>query len=215
MRKKSQKLTVYVIVALLVISLVGSSFVMFFGDTGNTNAPVTGTYESQIASLNKALEANPQDSQTRLNLANIYYDWALQTQSGNTPEKAGVIFQQAVAEYQEVIKSNKNVNVLVDMATAAFYGGQDDLAEQTFKEALELDPKFLNGLFNYGIFLMYAKEDFGAAIAQWEKALTIENLSEENKQRLQSSIKLAQDKIVENFEKTGSVDPSESTSGAK
>ncbi|AGA70879.1 hypothetical protein Desdi_3493 [Desulfitobacterium dichloroeliminans LMG P-21439] len=213
MRKKSQKVTVYVIVALLVISLVGSSFVMFFGDTGN--APVAGSNESQIDSLNKALEANPQDAQTRLILANSYYDWAFQTLGGNTPEKAGAIFQQAVVEYQEVIKSEKNVNILVDMATAAFYGGQDELAEQTFQEALQMDPKFLNGLYNYGIFLMYAKEDYGAAIAQWEKALTIENLSEENKQRLESSIKLAQDKIIENFEKTGSVDQSESISGAK
>lgn len=213
MRKQTQKFTVYIIVALLIISLVGSSFVLFFGDTGS--ATVTGTYQSRIDSLNQVLEANPQDTQSRLNLANTYYDYAIQTMNGNKPEEAGTIFQQAVGQYQEVLKSQKDVNILVDMATAAFYGGQDDIAEQTFQEALKEDPDFLNGLFNYGIFLMEAKEDYGAAIEQWEKALTIENLSADNKQRLEGNIKLAQDRIIENFSKSGSVDQSDSTSGAK
>lgn len=213
MRKKTQKFTVYIIVALLIISLVGSSFVLFFGNTGSTS--VTGTYQSRIDSLNQALEANPQDTQTRLNLANTYYDYAIQTLGGNKPEEAGAIFHQAVAQYQEVLKSQKDVSILVDMATAAFYGGQDEIAEQTFQEALKEDPNFLNGLFNYGIFLMEAKGDYGAAIEQWEKALTLENLSADNKQRLETNIKLAQDKIIENFTKSGSSDSIDSTSGAK
>lgn len=176
---------------------------------------MAGSFQSRIDSLNQVIEANPQDSQTRLNLANTYYDWAAQTLAGEKPEEAAAIFRQAVAEYQEVLKSQKDINILVDMATAAYFGGQDDLAEQTFQEALAEDPNFFNGLFNYGIFLMYAKEDYGAAIAQWEKALKIENLPPESKQQLENNIKYAQDMIVQNFEKTGSLDSSNSTSGAK
>ncbi len=214
MQKKTQKLTVYVIVGLLIISLVGTSF-MFLGDMRPT---VGKNYQDQINSLKQALEANPQDTQTRLALADTYYDWGMQTLSQDMAEEnlatTTSILQQAVTEYQEVLKTEKNVSILVDMATAAFYTSQNELADQTFQEALQEDPNFYNGLYNYGVFL-YSQGDYGKAIEQWEKALALENISADNKERLERNIKLAQDGIVQQFQQPENGDSSDANAEAK
>ncbi|MEA5022799.1 hypothetical protein SDC9_13132 [bioreactor metagenome] len=214
MQKKTQKLTVYVIVGLLIISLVGTSF-MFLGDMRPT---VGKNYQDQINSLKQALEANPQDTQTRLALADTYYDWGMQTLSQDMAEEnlatTTSILQQAVTEYQEVLKTEKNVNILVDMATAAFYTSQNELADQTFQEALQEDPNFYNGLYNYGVFL-YSQGDYGKAIEQWEKALALENISADDKERLERNIKLAQDGIVQQFQQPENGDSSGANAEAK
>ncbi|SHN69320.1 tetratricopeptide repeat protein [Desulfitobacterium chlororespirans] len=214
MQKKTQKLTVYVIVGLLIISLVGTSF-MFLGDMRPT---VGKNYQDQINSLKQALEANPQDTQTRLALADTYYDWGMQTLSQDMAEEnlatTTSILQQAVTEYQEVLKTEKNASILVDMATAAFYTSQNELADQTFQEALQEDPNFYNGLYNYGVFL-YSQGDYGKAIEQWEKALALENTSTDNKERLERNIKLAQDGIVQQFQQPENGDSSDANAEAK
>lgn len=214
MQKKTQKLTVYVIVGLLIISLVGTSF-MFLGDMRPT---VGKNYQDQINSLKQALEANPQDTQTRLALADTYYDWGMQTLSQDMAEEnlatTTSILQQAVTEYQEVLKTEKNANILVDMATAAFYTSQNELADQTFQEALQEDPNFYNGLYNYGVFL-YSQGDYGKAIEQWEKALALDNISTDNKERLERNIKLAQDGIVQQFQQPENGDSSDANAEAK
>lgn len=213
-QKRTQKLTVYVIVGLLIISLVGTSF-MFLGDMRPT---VGKNYQDQINSLKQALEANPQDTQTRLALADMYYDWGMQTLSQDMKEEnlaaTTSILQQAVTEYQEVLKTEKNVSILVDMATAAFYTSQNELADQTFQEALQEDPNFYNGLYNYGVFL-YSQGDYGKAIEQWEKALALENISADNKERLERNIKLAQDGIVQQFQQPESGNSSDANAEAK
>ena len=188
---------------------------MFLGDMRPT---VGKNYQDQINSLKQALEANPQDTQTRLTLADTYYDWGMQTLSQDMAEEnlatTTSILQQAVTEYQEVLKTEKNVNILVDMATAAFYTSQNELADQTFQEALQEDPNFYNGLYNYGVFL-YSQGDYGKAIEQWEKALALENISTDDKERLERNIKLAQDGIVQQFQQPENGDSSDANAEAK
>lgn len=188
---------------------------MFLGDMRPT---VGKNYQDQINSLKQALEANPQDTQTRLALADTYYDWGMQTLSQDMAEEnlatTTSILQQAVTEYQEVLKTEKNANILVDMATAAFYTSQNELADQTFQEALQEDPNFYNGLYNYGVFL-YSQGDYGKAIEQWEKALALDNISTDNKERLERNIKLAQDGIVQQFQQPENGDSSDANAEAK
>ena len=224
MRKnKNQKIVAIVIVALVTIAMIVPSFAMMFSDKNNSNTVYSkGTnsaaqgLQSQINSFSQAVQSNPQDTATRLNLANAYYDLAMVTLGGNTPDQAGPLFKQATAEYQEVLKTQKDINVLVDLATAAFYGGEVELADKTFKEALLEKPDFLNALANYGIFLMNAKSDYMGAIKQWNTALTTANPSAEDKERLNGFIKMAQEKLQSSFEQSGSMNnPGASTSGAK
>lgn len=229
MRNNHKKMAI-VIVALIAISMIAPSFVLLFSNANNSsavyskgtsnsngnNATVQGL-QSQVNTLSQALQSNPQDTTTRLSLANAYYDLAVATQSGNTSADAGPIFKQAVAEYQEVTKTQKDVNILVDMATAAFYGGEDEIADKTFKEALAIKPDFLNALTNYGFFLMEAKNDYMGAIAQWDTALAKSSPSPEETGRLNGFIKMAQERLKSSFEQSGSINNpgSSSPSGAK
>lgn len=224
MRKRKQRTIAIVIVVLVSLAMIAPSFVLLFSgsDTGNAVYSLNGDssstqgLKSQADALSQAVQANPQDAPTRLNLANTYYDLAFATLESNTPEQAEPIFKQAVVEYQEVSKTNKDVNVLVDMATAAFYGGENDIADKTFREALEIKPDYLNALLNYGVFLMDAKNDYMGATAQWNTALSKANPSPEEIERLNSFISMAQEGLQESFEKTGSVsNPSASTPGAE
>lgn len=218
--RKNQKRIAIVIVVLVSLSMIAPSFMLLYSSSSNSNAvyPTTTTststlqtFQSQVDSLTQAVKANPEDVSTRLNLANAYYDLAMATLSDNAPDKASPIFMQAVSEYQEVAKSQKDVNVLVDMATAAFYGGDNDIADKTFKEALAMKPDFLNALLNYGFFLMSAKNDYMGAIAQWNTALIKANPSPADEERLRSFISMAQEQLQSTFEKSGSVNNSDST----
>jgi len=223
--RKNQRIVAIVIAALVSLSMIASPFVMYFSSAKDSNAVYSNgsstntlvqNLQSQANSLSQALSSNPQDTPIRLNLANTYYDLAMTTLGGNTPAEAGPIFKQAVAEYQEVVKTQKDVNILVDMATAAFYGGEDELADKAFKEALALKPDFLNALTNYGVFLMEAKNDYMGAISQWNTALTTAKPSPEDVERLNGFIKMAQEKLQSSFEQSGSINnPGSSTSGAK
>ncbi|KTE90737.1 hypothetical protein AT727_24035 [Desulfitobacterium hafniense] len=117
--------------------------------------------KNQVEALRNEVKVNPQDPTARLKLANAYYDLGEQVRHGTAPDQAIPYFKQAVEEYKEVIKIKQDINVLVDMATAAFRSGQYELAEKTFNEAITAKPDFLNALVNYGMFLMDAKGLFG------------------------------------------------------
>lgn len=202
MHKRNRTIAI-IIVVLVSLSMIGSSFVLFFSNspsttptagTANSSDPQVQSLQSQVDGINQALKANPQDPNLRLSLANSYYDLA-QAQSSSTQsstkDQANASYKQAVAEYQEVTKTNKDVNVLVDMATAAFFGGDNALAETTFKQALTIKPDFFNGLLNYGYFLINGKGDYLGAIAELNKALGT-NPSQADADRAKSLISMAQ-----------------------
>lgn len=208
MRIKHRAIAI-IIVALVSISMIGSTFVLFFSDSPATQtaAQTANPADAQIADLqgqvdafNQALEKNPEDTNLRLNLADKYYDLGLaQLSSSQDQSIAGAAttnLKQAVAQYQEVLKVNKDdVNVLVDMATAAFYSGDNTLAESTFQHVLAIKPDFYNALVNYGIFLIEAKSDYIGAIEEFNKALNT-NPSPESAQQLNNLISYAQSKLT-------------------
>ena len=127
-------------------------------------------FKSRVDNLNQQVKTNPNDIGLQQDLGNAYYDLASAAQQ-IAPTEATEDFNQAIIHYQNVLKTKKDINVLTDMATAAFYAGQSDLAGRTFKEALALQPDFVQALLNYGIFLSEVKQDYTAAIGVWQKAL--------------------------------------------
>lgn len=185
MKQKTQRLAAIVIAVLVSISMIGSmAFGYFSGNVAPTPAnPSLATNQNaeeqfkllkaQVQALEAKAEATPGDATLQLDLANAYFDLAISAQI-NAQGEAVSDFSKAVAGYQTVLKSNKDINVLVDLATAAFYAGQDDLAEKSFQEALAEQPKFFNALYNYGIFLEQAKQDEAGAIYLWQQALAAE-----------------------------------------
>lgn len=203
---KKKRIFAIIIVALVSISMIASfTFGLFFSNTPATPAASTAdsqvqSLQSQVDGLNQALKSKPEDPNLRLGLANAYYDLGI-TQLNNVQgdqsvaEAGRTSLKQAITEYQEVLKTKKDdVNIMVDMATAAFYGGDNSLAETTFQQALAIKPDFLNGLQNYGVFLMQAKGDYIGAIAQFNKALNA-NPSQQDVQNLNGLISFAQSQL--------------------
>lgn len=203
---KKHRTTAIIIVALVSLSMIGSSFALFFSDTPGTPTATAANFknsadsqvqslQSQVDGLNQAVKANPQDPNLHLSLANSYYDLGIAQLNSKQDQAATASLKQATNEYQEVLKSKKDdVNIMVDMATAAFYGGDNTLAETTFKQALAIKPDFLNALLNYGIFLMEAKGDYLGAIAEFNQALST-NPSSTDADRIKGLISTAQAKL--------------------
>lgn len=204
-----------IIVALVSLSMIGSSFALFFTPDSQTvagNGSEAGAQiqalQSQVDGLNESLKSKPEDANLHLGLANAYYDLGmtqLNTAEGDqaaaNAEAGKTSLKQAITEYQEVLKTKKDdVSILVDMATAAFYSDDTDLAEATFQQALAIKPDFLNGLQNYGVFLIQAKGDYLGAIAQFNKALNA-NPSQADVQNLNELIEFAQSKLNESIQK--------------
>lgn len=152
---------------------------MFFSGGGvpstGQNAPknAAADYQAQkvsLAAIAEQAKADTSNVQLQTYLGNEYYSAGLAA-AEVAPTEVKENFKHAVEAYQLVLKTNnKDLNVMVDMATAAFKSGDSDLADKSFKEALAIKPDFYNGLVNYGAFLAQAKQDLPGAITYWQKA---------------------------------------------
>ena len=204
MKKKTQRIYATILTVLVSVAMIGSGFLGYFFGGGSqppdSTALKTANATSDYQATKVRIEAMVQ--QVKLDPGNV----ALQTALGNEYYEAGVAaqevaptetkenFKHAVEAYQIVIKTNKDPNVIVDMATSAFYSGDYDLADKSFNEALALKPDFSNALINYGIFLSQAKQDWAGALKQWQKALPLAQNSAD-KEQIQEMITQAENEL--------------------
>ena len=202
LKKKQHRGFAVVLVVLISIAMIGSGFSMFFSGSGvpstdlNTSTNAAADYQAKkvsIAAIAEQATKDPGNVQLQSALGNAYYDAGVAA-SVVAPTEVQENYRHAVEAYQIVLKTNKDPNVMVDMATAAFQSGDNDLAEKSFKEALVLKPDFYNGLVNYGIFLANVKQDMAGAITQWQKAQNIAQSSSE-KEQIKSLIDQAQSQL--------------------
>ncbi|MHB1653221.1 MAG: tetratricopeptide repeat protein [Desulfitobacteriaceae bacterium] len=182
MRKRTQRIAAIIIAVLVSFSMIGSAvFGYIYTSFSNSPSPTSQSasaeaqfklQKSKVEGLEQSAKEKPDDSAIQEELANAYYDLAIAAQQ-SAPNEAEAVpdFAKAVQGYQAVLKNKKDINVLVDMATAAFYAGQDDVAEKGFQEALAEKGDFFNALSNYGIFLIQAKNDYAGALSLWQGAL--------------------------------------------
>lgn len=217
LKKKTQRVYATILTVLISIAMIGSGFLgYFFGggippaDSKNSNKTANAAADYQAQKVR--LEAMVQ--QAKVDPANV----PLQTALGNEYYNAGVAaeqvaptetkenFKHAVEAYQNVLKTNKDPNIIVDMATSAFYSGDYDLAEKSFNEALVIKPDFTNALINYGIFLSQAKQDWTGALNQWQKALPLAQNSSD-KEKIQTMISQAQSELKTNPAANGTSNP--------
>lgn len=217
MKKKTQRIYATILTVLVSIAMIGSGFVGYFygggnTPTGSTNsnnvANATSDYQAQkvrIAAMVQQAKVDTGNVPLQTALGNEYYDAAVAAQKV-APTETQENFKNAVEAYQVVLKTNKDPNVMVDMATAAFNSGDNDLAEMTFKEALALKPDFYNGLLNYGYFLANVKQDLQGGITQWEKAQAIASTSTE-KDQIKTLLSQAQSELQTNPAASGTSNP--------
>ena len=196
--KRAQTFKTVIIVVLLAVCLVGAGAYGFFsnynsGSTPQSTASTKSNYtnaKNRVGTLTQELKSSPNDTGLQQDLGDAYYDLGT-TALQNAPNEAKEYYFQAVKNYQAVLKTKQDLNVLTDMATAAYYSQQYDLAEQSFQKALSINPNFAPALNNYGVFLYEYKKDTATAIRMWQTALN-QDPNGPNSAQLESMIKQAQ-----------------------
>lgn len=114
--------------------------------------------EARAAALKVTAERDAADSDTRVQLGNLYFD----------AER----YAEAAQWYEAALKINpRNVNASTDLGLAYYYSNQPDRALAQFDRSLAVDPKHSKTLLNMGIVRAFAKEDVDGAAAAWQRAL--------------------------------------------
>jgi len=207
LNKKTQRIYATILTVLVSIAMIGSGFLGYFfgggntpsGSTNSATANAAADYASKKVSVEamvKQAKLDPGNVPLQTALANQYYDLGVVSETV-APTETQANYKGAVEAYQNVLKTSKDPNVMVDMATAAFKSGDNDLAEKTYKEVLVLKPDHYNGLVNYGVFLANVKQDVAGAVVQWEKAQKIASTSAE-KDNIKSLLDQAQTALKSN-----------------
>lgn len=204
--KRSHKVIFLALSIALAIGMVGS-FVIWSSPAGltgtgssteniSTDASVVDSLRTDIRRYEQVLKGNPQNLEVWKELGNANYDLGrIYMFERQDQQKGGEYFAHAVEAYRKALELEpENVNVRVDMATAAWYSWQPDLAEEQFQKALEYDDKHLFGLLNYGMFLMYEKQQYAEAIDHWEKILDL-NPDINTRQKAQNLIEEAKNQL--------------------
>lgn len=112
----------------------------------------------------KALEGvaaqNPNDTQPRVQLGNMFFD--------------AEQYAQSITWYEQALKINPNdANVSTDLGVAYYYTNQPDKALSQFDHSLKIDPKHIKTLLNVGIVRAFGKQDFAGAAAAWQQVVDV------------------------------------------
>ncbi len=188
MRRKNRKL--YVVISLLaIVGLILTSVAGIFAGVGDLLSNSAQTRQEEGSDLQELIEGakgsavqlaevlddDPNNIFLLTELGSIYFQIGQLYFMGQEDLDAGVkYFEQAVEVYKKILKLEpENVDIRIDMAVAAYYAGDNDLARETFKEAIAQDPGHPYAHFGYGFFLYHAMEDVTGAISSWEKVLEL------------------------------------------
>jgi cytochrome c-type biogenesis protein CcmH/NrfG len=114
--------------------------------------------DQAVAPLLATLKTSPDDFNTIVQVANVYYD--------------GRQYPDAVKYYQLAVKSQPtNADVLTDLGTSLWYMGDADGAIAEFQKALKYRPDHPGTLFNLGVVRWQGKFDPKGAVEAWEELL--------------------------------------------
>lgn len=120
--------------AICLVSAQGAEY--FFSGTSSISSSSSSnsdynSFKNQVNALNQQVKSNPNDISLQQDLGNAYHDLAAVAQNV-APTEAREDYMLAIKYYQNVLNTKQDINVLTDMATAAFFSGQNDLAEKSF-----------------------------------------------------------------------------------
>ena len=113
--------------------------------------------DKKAAPLLEELKHKPKDPET-LAKAGGYYFAARQ-------------FEEATQFYEKAAKLRPTPNLLTKLSSAYYYSGSGEKAIATLDQALQMDPKFANALYNLGMLKWQVRGDTKGAIQAWEKLL--------------------------------------------
>jgi hypothetical protein len=113
------------------------------------------------------LERDESDLDTRLSLANLYYELRLST--GDVRYSS-----LAIRHYERYLELRpESADVRADLAASYFYGGQTDRAIQEANRILEQDGEHVQAIFNLGVFYWRGRQDYPAAATQFSRVIAL------------------------------------------
>jgi cytochrome c-type biogenesis protein CcmH/NrfG len=116
--------------------------------------------ERRVADLKASAERNPADAESRVQLANLYFD----------SER----FADAIRWYEEALKIDpRNPNASTDLGITYYYTNQVDRALAQFDKSLDIDPRHTKTLLNIGFVRAYGKQDLEGAAKAWQRVVDI------------------------------------------
>jgi len=206
-QKKTQKITVAIIIAVISITLIGSSFVAIFQpdtptDRDQSQAVLEKEYQDRkqnVETIGAKLKEKPEDLELIRALADAYYDKARISNQFNVDEYKEDL-QKAIEMYKKVLTVNEDKQAMLKLATAAFLFGDKELAEKTYTDLLNKEPDNVDALYGYGMYLFYEKGDSKQAEEKWQKAKSLTQ-DEQMQSQLEQMINLAQGKNINAGEK--------------
>ena len=114
--------------------------------------------DKKAAPLLEKLKGDPNNSDLLIQVGNIY--------------KSTHQFKDAVNYYDKALQIDpKNVAIRTEMASCLYYNGDVDGAISQLQQALRVDPKDANSLFNLGVIKWQGKQDSKGALAAWQQLL--------------------------------------------
>jgi len=166
-------LAVAVLTVLAVFSLAACSKEKPEGVSGD--ATLSPRFETEAQQLESALKDDPKNVNALIQLGNLYYDWGQNEvdTKGDTaqPEDKWI---RAINYYNQALEIDpKNVNIRVDMANLMRFTGRADEAISQYRTAIKQDPKHVQARINLISALGQQKEDYKAAISEYEALLRV------------------------------------------
>lgn len=135
--------------------------------------PATPLDERRVAELTAAVERNKEDAESRVQLANLYFD----------AER----FTDAIKWYEDALRVDpRNPNASTDLGISYYYTNQVDRALAQFDKSLAIDAKHTKTLLNQGFVLAFGKQDLEGAARSWQRVVEIAPDSPEGQRARQS-----------------------------
>ena len=116
--------------------------------------------QERVKALEAAATQNTKDTQSRVQLGNIFFD--------------AEQYARAIGWYEQALMINPNdANVSTDLGVAYYYTNQPDRALAQFDQSLRVDPKHIKTLLNVGIVRAFGKQDLPGAAKAWQQVVDL------------------------------------------
>jgi len=115
---------------------------------------------ARVQALQTVAEKDPKNIESRVQLANLFFD--------------AEQYPQSITWYEQAFALNPaDTNVSTDLGVAYYYTNQPDKALVQFDKSLANDPKHIKTLLNVGIVRAFGKNDLAGAAKAWQEVVAI------------------------------------------
>jgi len=133
------------------------------------------SYPEKAKMLEDALQMDPGNTNTLVQLGNTYYDWGF-NEVNRKGDKAqpGYYWLKAIEYYRMALEKIPNdANVRTDMSNLLWYTGNIDEAIEGYRQAVKSDPSHVQSRLNLIKILAEEKGDYAGAIKEYEKLVKV------------------------------------------